>query len=96
MPRINGLSGALDLGSALGGLLKNVRSMSEDTRVIERHAKHLDTIDERLDLIVAQMQRMVSAVEELSATVKELQSSVEPVGRLAGRFPGRAKRNAGS
>jgi tetrahydromethanopterin S-methyltransferase subunit B len=38
------------------------------------------------------MERMVSAVEELSATVKDLQSSVEPVGRLANRFPGRATR----
>jgi tetrahydromethanopterin S-methyltransferase subunit B len=40
------------------------------------------------------MERMVSAVEDLAATVKELQDSVEPVGRLANRFPGRSRRNA--
>ena len=92
------LNGALeriaDAGSAIGGMVENVRSMSSDTQRIKAHSAHLDTIDERLDLIVAQMERMVSAVEELSATVKELQDSVEPVGRLAKRFPGRARRNS--
>jgi methyl-accepting chemotaxis protein len=94
------LNGALeriaDAGSAIGGMVDNVRSMSRDTQRIKAHSAHLDSIDERLDLIVAQMERMVSAVEELSATVKDLQDSVEPVGRLAKRFPGRARRNAGS
>jgi methyl-accepting chemotaxis protein len=92
------LNGALeriaDAGSAIAGMVENVRSMSGDTSRIKAHAAHLDSIDERLDLIVAQMERMVSAVEELSSTVKELQSSVEPVGRLANRFPGRARRNS--
>jgi methyl-accepting chemotaxis protein len=76
----------------IGGLVDDVRSMSTDTSQIELHATHLDSIDERLDLIAAQMERIAGAVEELSATVKELQDSLEPVGRLAGRFPGRAKR----
>ena len=90
------LNGALeriaDAGSSIAGMVENVCSMSSDTKRTKVHSAHLDSIDERLDRIVAQMERMVSAVEELSATVKELQDSVEPVGRLANRFPGRAKR----
>jgi methyl-accepting chemotaxis protein len=96
---VAGLNGALeriaDAGSAIGSMVDNIRSMSRDTERIKAHSAHLDSIDERLDQIVAQMERLVSAVEDLSGTVKELQDSVEPVGRLAGRFPGRGRRNQG-
>ena len=52
-------------GSAVGSMVENVSSMSRDTRRIEEHAKHLDTIDKRLDRIVELMERMVVSVEEL-------------------------------
>jgi methyl-accepting chemotaxis protein len=94
-----GLQGALeriaDAGSAIGSMVENVKSMSGDTQRIQHHAKHLDTIDQRLDRIVDLMERMVASVDELRGSVEELQEHIEPVGRLAGRFPGRAKRNAG-
>jgi tetrahydromethanopterin S-methyltransferase subunit B len=38
------------------------------------------------------MERMVSSVEELSGAVEKLDESLEPVSRLAGRFPGRPRR----
>lgn len=81
-----------DAGSAITGMVENVRSMSDDTQRIKKHSAHLDAIDERLDRIVALMERMVGSVEELSRTVEKLDESLEPVSRLAGRFPGRAKR----
>jgi tetrahydromethanopterin S-methyltransferase subunit B len=82
---LNGLGRVLDPRAAINGLFDNVRSMSDDTRIIERHAAHLDAIDERLDHIVELMERMVKAVEEM-------QESVEPIGRVANRLPGRSKR----
>jgi methyl-accepting chemotaxis protein len=81
-----------DAGSAIGSMVENVRTMSGDTSRIKAHAKHLDSIDERLERIAELMERMVASVEELTGKVDELQQHVEPVGRLAGRFPGRAKR----
>ena len=92
MARLVSFDGLLDLRGAIAGMIENVRSMSGDTSRIEVHAKHLESIDERLDRIVELMERMVSSVEDLSARVKELEDSLEPVGRLANRFPGRAKR----
>ena len=92
MAGIGGLERVLDLRSAVAGMLENIKSMSGDTRQIEVHAAHLDSIDERIDRIVELMERMVSSIDELSATVEELRESIEPVGRLANRFPGRAKR----
>jgi tetrahydromethanopterin S-methyltransferase subunit B len=92
MARFVQLNGLLDVRSAIAGMLDNVKSMSSDTNRIEVHAKHLDSIDERLDRIVALMERMVSSIDELSARVEGMQEAVEPVGRLANRFPGRAKR----
>jgi methyl-accepting chemotaxis protein len=83
-----------DAGSAIGSMVENIKSMSGDTTRIEDHAKHLETIDERLDRIVGLMERMVASVEELTGKVDELQEDLEPVGRLAGRFPGRAKRQS--
>ena len=51
------LNGALDriadAGSAITGMVDNVRSMSTDTKRIKAHSAHLDSIDERLDRIVA-------------------------------------------
>jgi methyl-accepting chemotaxis protein len=95
---VAGLNKALeriaDAGSAIGSMVENVRSMSGDTHRIQHHAKHLDTIDERLDRIVDLMERMVASVDELRGSVAELQEHIEPVGRLAGRFPGRSKRSA--
>jgi methyl-accepting chemotaxis protein len=82
---INGLVRFTDPRAMINGLFDNVRSMSEDTRILERHAAHLDAIDERLEHIVELMERMVKAVEEL-------QESVEPIGRVANRIPGRSKR----
>lgn len=76
----------------IGGLVDDVRSMSADTSRIELHAAHLDSIDHRLDRIVAATAQMAASVEELAATVEELREHIEPVGRLANRFPGRAKR----
>jgi methyl-accepting chemotaxis protein len=91
------LQGALeriaDAGSAIGSMVDNIKSMSGDTSRIQAHARHLDSIDERLDRVVELMERMVNSVDELRATVEELQDSLEPVGRLAGRFPGRGRRN---
>jgi methyl-accepting chemotaxis protein len=90
------LNGALeriaDAGSAIGSMVDNVRNMSGDTSRIQEHSRHLETIDQRLDRIVELMERMVVSVEELTGKVDELQEDLEPVGRLAGRFPGRAKR----
>ncbi len=74
-------------------MVDNVKSMSGDTRRIEEHARHLDTIDQRLDRIVELMERMVDSVDELGVSVEELEEHIAPVGRLAGRFPGRGKRN---
>jgi methyl-accepting chemotaxis protein len=92
------LNGALeriaDAGSAIAGMVENVRSMSRDTDRIKAHAAHLEAIDERLDRIVVLMERMVGSVEQLGETVEQLEESLEPVSRLAGRFPGRSKRNA--
>ena len=85
MASLNGLGRALDPRVALNGLFDNVRSMSEDTKLLERHAAHLDAIDERLDHVVELMERMVKAVEEM-------QQSVEPIGRVANRLPGKSKR----
>ena len=89
------LTGALeriaDTGSAIGSMVENVKSMSGDTSRIKDHARHLETIDERLDRIVELMERMVASVEELSGRVEELQDHVEPIGRFAGRFPGRRR-----
>jgi methyl-accepting chemotaxis protein len=91
-----GVQGALeriaDAGSAIGSMVENVRSMSRDTNRIGDHARHLDTIDQRLEQVVELMERMVASVDELRGSVEELQEHIEPVGRLAGRFPGRAKR----
>ena len=87
------LDRVLDLRSSIAGMIDNVRSMSQDTGRIEVHAKHLDTIDERLDRIVDLMDKMVASIDELSGRVEQMQDAVEPVGRLANRFPGR-KRNA--
>ena len=60
MARLVALNSALeriaDAGSAIAGMVDNVRSMSGDTRRIRAHAAHLDTIDERLDRIVALME----------------------------------------
>jgi hypothetical protein len=84
MASLNGLGRALDPRNAINGLFENVRSMSDDTRIIERHSAHLDSIDERLDHVVELMERMVKAVEEL-------QESVEPIGRVANRIPGRKR-----
>lgn len=95
MARLVSFDGLLDLRGAIAGMIENVRSMSGDTSRIEVHAQHLDTLDERLDRIVELMERMVNSVDDLSARVKDLEDSLEPVGRLANRFPGRAKRNAG-
>jgi methyl-accepting chemotaxis protein len=81
-----------DAGSAIGSMVDNVRSMSGDTSRIQDHARHLETIDQRLDRIVELMERMVASVDELRGSVQELEEHIEPVGRLAGRFPGRAKR----
>jgi methyl-accepting chemotaxis protein len=93
--RLVSFDGLLDLRGAIAGMVENVRTMSGDTSRIEMHAKHLDSIDERLDRIVELMERMVASIDELSARVDEMQESVEPVGRLANRFPGRSKRKAG-
>jgi methyl-accepting chemotaxis protein len=91
-----GLQGALeriaDAGSAIASMVENVKSMSGDTGRIEEHARHLDSIDERLDRVVELMERLVTSVDELRGSVDEIQEALEPVGRLAGRFPGRAKR----
>ena len=81
-----------DAGSAIGSMVENVRSMSRDTSRIQEHSRHLDTIDQRLARIVELMERMVVSVEELTGKVDELEEHIAPVGRLAGRFPGRAKR----
>ena len=81
-------------GSAIGAMVENIRTMSSDTQRIEKHSAHLDSIDERIDRIVELMEGMVSSVEELSGTVAKLDESLEPVSRLAGRFPGGTKRNA--
>jgi methyl-accepting chemotaxis protein len=86
------LDRVLDLRSSIAGMIENVKSMSQDTSRIGAHARHLDTIDERMDRIVDLMEQMVASIDELSARVDEMQSAVEPVGRLAKRFPGR-KRN---
>ena len=94
MPRIVGLERVLDLPNAVASMVEHVKSMSGDTERIERHAAHLDLLDERLDRITALMERMVSSIDELSSTVEELRESIEPVGRLANRFPGGSKRNA--
>ena len=92
MARLVSFDGLFDLRGAIAGVVENVRKMSGDTSRIEVHAKHLDSIDERLARTVELMERMVSSVEDLSARVKELEDSLEPVGRLATRFPGRSKR----
>ena len=92
MARLVSFDGLFDLRGAIAGMLENVKSMSGDTSRIEVHAAHLEAIDERLDHIVALMERMVSSIDELTATVEQLQNSVEPVGRLANRFPGNSKR----
>ena len=84
MASLNGLGRALDPRAMIAGLLDDVHSMSEDTRILERHAAHLESIDERIDHIVELMERMVKAVEEL-------QESVEPIGRVANRLPGRKR-----
>ena len=81
-----------DTGSSIASMVENVRSMSGDTRRISAHSRHLDSIDERLDRIVELMERMVASVDELRGSVQELEEHIEPVGRLAGRFPGRSKR----
>ena len=78
-------------GSAISGIVENVRSMSNDTERIEQHSAHLDAIDRRLDRIVELMERMVSSVEQLSGTVERLEETLEPVSRLASRFPGRSR-----
>lgn len=80
------------LRGLIGGVVDDVKSMSSDTSQIELHAAHLDSIDRRLDRIVVLMEQMTNSIDELRATVEQVQGSVEPVGRLAERFPGRAKR----
>jgi hypothetical protein len=40
------------------------------------------------------MERMVASVDELRGTVEELSESIEPMGRLASRFPGRKRKNS--
>jgi methyl-accepting chemotaxis protein len=90
--RLVSFDGLLDLRGAIAGMVENVRTMSGDTSRIESHAKHLDSIDERLGQTVELMERMVSSVEDLSVRVKELEDSLEPVGRLANRFPGNSRR----
>ena len=85
MASINGLVRFTDPRTLINGLVDNVRSMSEDTKLLERHAAHLDAIDERMERIVELMERMVNAVEEL-------QDHVEPIGRVANRIPGGNKR----
>jgi methyl-accepting chemotaxis protein len=85
------LDRVLDLRSSIAGMIDNVKSMSQDTGRIGEHSKHLDSIDERMDRIVDLMESMVASIDELTATVSEMQGSIEPMGRLASRFPGRGK-----
>ena len=93
MASLNGLVRFTDPRALINGLVDNVRTMSEDTKLLERHAAHLESIDERIDRIVELMERMVKAVEDLDGSVSELQGHVEPMGRLARRIPGRKRQD---
>ncbi len=82
----------------LSEVIANLRSITASTSEMADRLQSLPALHDRLEEIEARVKsmdgdvhRMSLAVEAMGAEVVEMRAELEPVGRLAGRMPGRRR-----
>lgn len=92
------LPNPIDVVRQLGGIVTDLHTitrstteMAERLRMLPALHDRLAEIETRVEAMRADVERMRQGVDVLGGQVDDLRGELEPIGRLAGRVPGRRR-----